>query len=100
MSRLGNFTQQPREVKYYTITYVDFLDATIPEVLNQVTPTIIISPVTTPVLVVTAAVSGDDLVRLLISGGEDGVEYKVEVIVGTDNDQVKEDEVTINVRDD
>ncbi len=99
MSVLGSFIQQPREAKYYTIDYSCWLDATIPETLNPGVPQIIISPITAPALVVTAGVTGDDQVRMLISGGVDGERYKIEVIVGTSESQIDESEVKITVRD-
>jgi len=99
MSVLGSFIQQPREAKYYTIDYSCFLDATIPETLNPGVPTIIVSPVTAPTLVVTGAVTGDDQVRMLVSGGVDGERYKVEVVVGTSEGQIDESEFKITVRD-
>jgi len=100
MAILGSFIQQPREALYYTIDYSCFLDPDIPEVLNSGVPSIIISPITAPALVVVGQVLvQDNQVRMLVSGGNDGTRYKVEVIVGTDQSQVKEDEFKITVRD-
>ena len=100
MAILGSFIQQPREALYYTIDYSCFLDPDIPEILNAGVPSIIISPITAPALVVVGQVLvQDNQVRMLVSGGNDGTRYKVEVIVGTDQSQVKEDEFKITVRD-
>ncbi len=100
MAILGSFIQQPREALYYTIDYSCFLDPDIPEVLNSGVPSIIISPITAPALVVVGQMlPGDNQVRMLVSGGNDGTRYKVEVIVGTDQSQIKEDEFKITVRD-
>ncbi len=100
MAVLGSFIQQPREALYYTIDYTCFLDPDIPEILNAGVPSIIISPITTPALVVVGQILvGDNQVRTLVSGGLDGTRYKIEIIVGTDQSQVKEDEFKITVRD-
>ncbi len=100
MAILGSFIQQPREALFYTIDYTCFLDPDIPEVLNPGVPTIIVSPITAPALVAVGQVLvGDDQIRLLVSGGLDGTRYKIEVVVGTDQGQVKEDEFKITVRD-
>ncbi len=99
MAILGSFVQQPREAIFYTIDYTCFFDATIPEILNPGPPTIIISPVTTPALVVVGQRLNDIQIRTLVSGGLDGTRYKIEVIVGTDQSQIKEDEFKITVRD-
>ncbi len=100
MAVLGSFIQQPREALYYTIDYSCFLDPDIPEILNAGVPSIIISPTTAPALVVVGQVLvQDNQVRMLVSGGNDGTRYKVEVVVGTDQSQIKEDEFKITVRD-
>ncbi len=99
MAILGSFVQQPREAIFYTIDYTCFLDPDIPELLNPGPPTIIISPVTAPVLVAVGQRLSDLQIRMLVSGGLDGTRYKIEVVVGTDQSQVKEDEVKITVRD-
>ena len=100
MAVLGSFIQQPREALYYTIDYTCFLDPDIPEILNAGVPSIIISPITAPALVVVGQVLvQDNQVRMLVSGGNDGIRYKVEVVVGTDQSQIKEDEFKITVRD-
>ena len=97
--RLGIFNQQPREALFYSIDYSCWLDATIPEALNDVEPLIIITPSTEQPLVVTPETIVPNRVRLLISGGVDGTTYKVEVIATTDAGQTQESEVTIRVRD-
>lgn len=98
MSVLGSFVQQPREAIYYTIDYSCWLDTTIPETLDVTPPTVVVTPTTSPVLVATAAVSGDRI-KVLVSGGLDGEQYKVEVVVGTSESQIKEDEIVIQVQD-
>jgi len=99
MAVLGSFVQQPREALYYTIDYSCWLDDSIPEALTPGLPTLIVSPVTVPALVVSGTVVDPDKVTLLVSGGLDRTSYKIEIIVGTDNNQIKESEVKIKVRD-
>jgi len=99
MAILGSFIQQPREALYYTIDYTCFFDATVSEILDPGPPTIIISPITTPILVVVGQRFSDFQIRMLVSGGLDGTRYKIEVVVGTDQGQIKEDEFKITVRD-
>ncbi len=100
MAVLGSFIQQPREALFYTIDYTCFLDPDIPEVLDPGVPQTIVSPITAPALVVVSQILvADNQIRLLVSGGLDGTRYKVEVVMGTDQSQIKENEFKITVRD-
>jgi hypothetical protein len=99
MAVLGAYVQQPREAISYVIDYSCWLDAAAVEILDPGVPTLIITPATTPPLVVTGAISGTDKVKLLVSGGIDGTQYKNEVVVSTSEGQIKEDEVKFTIRD-
>lgn len=98
MAQLGAFEQQPREVLFYTLDYQYFLDASIPELLTG-SPVIYVSPSTAPGLAAVGAVEDDTKVRVQISGGVSGTRYKVEVNVGTDAGQTKEDEFYVRVQE-
>jgi hypothetical protein len=98
MSVLGNVVQQPREALHYTIDYSCWLDTVAGEVLDP-SINVIVSPTTTPALVVQAALSGTTAIQLLVSGGEDQTQYKVEIVALTSLSQIKEDEIKVTVRD-
>jgi len=99
MAKLGNFSQQPNEALYYTIDYSYWLDTTAGEILDTGTPTIEISPSTSPALVVAPQVTASDQMKMLISGGKNGTLYNVEFRVLTSAGQIKEDELLIRVLD-
>lgn len=92
MSILGNFIKQPAETESYSITYEDDLigaDA-IASAVTFVEPlglTIVTTSVATP------------RVKVLTSGGTDGVKYKVTVTSTTDDGRILQDEFFIKIKD-
>lgn len=88
--RLGKFKQAPLENRRYFIDYSDWLD----QGETLVSPLIVnVVETTTPPLTITSnAISTDGLgVVFYVSGGLDGEEYQVDIIVTTSSAQVKED---------
>lgn len=88
--RLGKFKQAPLENRRYFVDYSDWLDVgetlTAPPVLSVVETT---SP---PLTISSDAISSDSLgVVFYVSGGLDGEEYQVDLVVTTSLGQVKED---------
>ena len=88
--KLGKFKQAPLEKRRYFTDYSDWLDTgeTIvdPAVLNVI-------QVTTPALVVDDISLSTDSTGVIfyVSGGLDGEEYQVDIIVNTSANQTKED---------
>lgn len=91
--RVGTITQQPNERKWYSIDYREALDAG--DRINQVEAV----TVTPEGLTATAMLPNDERVRLLLSGGQDGVTYKVTVQVRTVADELWEDELMVRVKE-
>lgn len=88
--RLGKFKQAPLEKRRYFVDYSDWLDTG--ETLSG-TPTLNVIGTTTPPLVADGiALSTDSTgVVFYISGGLDGEEYQVDILVNTTATQTKED---------
>lgn len=94
--RLGKFKQAPLEKRRYFVDYSEWLD----EGETLVTPlTFSILNVTTPPLTVTdSSISTDSLgVVFFVSGGLDGQQYQVDLIVNTSAGQIKEDNFLYNI---
>ena len=91
--KVGSITKQPREIKSITIRYDDALDEGDSIILIDSWS---VEPpnemVINPTLVAT------DRVRIWISEGVDGREYKATVIVSTNGGERHEDELIVKVR--
>lgn len=94
--KLGNFKKQPTEVLDYDIDYSQWiptgdtlLNATavvdIVGIGNLIVASIVVTPLT-------------NIVKLWISGGVDGVTYKVTVTTATNGGRTKEDELQFTVK--
>jgi hypothetical protein len=87
--KLSTFKQTPQEKKRYTISYSDWLDA------GEVADSVVygIDNVTVPPLLVeSSAIQVDGLgVSFYVSGGLDGEEYQLNILMETDAGQRKED---------
>jgi hypothetical protein len=96
---LARFRVQPAEKRKFTVDYTNRLGAG--ELLTAVLSTTIdpIS-VTTPFVISAAVETTQDKVTMYSSGGEDGVDYKVELLVQTSDMDVQwEDEIIFIVED-
>jgi hypothetical protein len=88
--KLGKFKQTPVEKRRYFVDYTDWLDAG--ETLSG-TPTLNVIGTTIPPLVADGIALSTDSTGVIfyVSGGLDGEEYQVDIIVGTTATQTKED---------
>jgi hypothetical protein len=88
--RLGKFKQAPLERRRYFVDYSDWLDTG--EIISP-SPVLNVIETTTPPLVVDgiALGTGNTGVVFYVSGGLDGEEYQVDIIINTSTAQVKED---------
>jgi len=96
---LARFRQQPAEKRKFTVDYTNRLNAG--ELLTAViSATIDPISATTPLVVSAAVETTQDKVTMYTSGGEDGTEYKVELLVQTSDLDVQwEDEIIFLVED-
>lgn len=93
MAVIGVWTQQPADQLDYDLDYgAKFLTSG---------DTVIGSAVSSSPsgLTVTDLVVGGDTIKLWVSGGTDGVRYRVQVTATTDHGRVKQDEVMFNIRE-
>jgi len=93
----GQISQQPNEVLRRIINYQRWLE--VGEVIETIA--IAITPVTSPVLVISNLIIDPDGTRIAYntSGGLDGCGYTVEFTVTTSVGQVREDEVLIGIKE-
>ena len=91
--KLGTKTKQPGERRSYTINYDDAMtdDDTVLTAVLKTAP-----PVELTVNQITVI---SPRVRFFVSGGTDGVSYKLTFVVTTNDGVVFEDEVTIKVKE-
>lgn len=89
---LGNFNKQPVEVKDYDIDYSEWLSPgdTVQSAVVVVAPT---------GLVIDSTFTSDTAVKVWLSGGTTGTQYKLTVTTTTADGRVKEDEFKIRVKD-
>jgi hypothetical protein len=95
MPILEKFTKQPVEVQDYDLHFTDWLAA-----LGDTAPG--------PAGAVAVADAGitldyftltDGVVKVWLSGGADGIEYKVTVTLTTTGGRVKQDEISVKVKE-
>ncbi|MGE0677763.1 hypothetical protein [Pseudolabrys sp.] len=92
---LAKYKKAPADVKRYAIDYSDWLDSgeTIDSVSFAVSPSGALS-------VPSNEISDDELsVTYFVSGGNDGVTYRVVVTIVTSGGQIKEDLILFVVRE-
>lgn len=93
MTILGTFTKQPLEVIDYDIDYSDWLSDT----------DFLVSDVTTVdgsgLIIDSSIVLAPDVLKIWLSGGTDGLTYKITALITTDDGRVKEDEFRIRIKD-
>jgi hypothetical protein len=98
MSLLGNFTKQPAEVETYSISYNDDLTAND----NLLSSIAAVSGSDSALVVDYVAVieqPTDHRVRVKLSGGTNGVRYKVSVTTTTADGRVLQDEFFVKIKD-
>ena len=89
---LGNFNKQPVEVKDYDIDYTEWLT----QGDSVQGATVVVVPTG---LTVDSIFTSDKTVKLWLSGGTTGTQYKLTVTTTTEDGRVKEDEFKVRVRD-
>jgi hypothetical protein len=90
--KLGSVNKQPGETESYTVSYEDALTTGDNLVSTSVTSTPSGLTIAAPFVV-------SPRVRMFISGGTDGVSYKIEVTTVTADGRVLEDEFTVKVKE-
>lgn len=92
MAILGKFTKQPVEVQDYDIDFTDYLagqnDAAVSHTVTAETGVTVLS---------SALTAG--VVKVFVSGGEDGSSYKVSATVTTQGGRVKQGDILVRVRE-
>lgn len=91
--RVGTITQQPNERKWYSIDYSEALDPG--DRLSSV-EAVTVEPEGASVV---STLPDESRVRLQVSGGQDGLTYKVTVQVRTVSDELWEDELMVRVKE-
>lgn len=99
MAILGKFIQSPIERKRYLLEYADWFT-------NSANPSGTISsvvfssiPATTPAEVDAYEINDPATsITIFISGGLNGVQYRILVTITTSDGQIKEDEIIVTVR--
>jgi hypothetical protein len=94
--KLGNFKKQPAEVLDYDIDYTAWM----PTGDTLLSATAVVDIVGAGSLIVDSIVvtSSTNIVKLWMSGGVDGVAYKVTVTIITNGGRAKEDEIQFSVK--
>lgn len=93
MAVVGTFKKQPVEVLDYDIDFTTFLDGidTLLSAIATVEPT--------GSLTIDSVSANGDRVKVWLSGGTDGLSYKVTVTATTTDGRVKQDEFKVRVKE-
>ena len=92
MSVLARFTKQPVEVQDYDIDFTDYLTA-----LSDTAASPVVSVETGLTLMASNLTSG--IVKVFVSGGVDGNQYKVSATITTAGGRVKQGDIVIRVKE-
>lgn len=92
MSVLARFTKQPVEVQDYDIDFTDYLTA-----LSDTAVSHVVSVETGLTLMASNLTSG--IVKVFVSGGVDGNQYKVSATITTAGGRVKQGDIMIRVKE-
>lgn len=92
MGIVGSYTKQPREVLDYDISFEDFIESGD----SLVSADVSVSPAG---LTIDSHLVIGDRVKVWLSGGTNGVTYKVTALVTTDFGRTKEDEIKVKVKE-
>lgn len=92
MAIVGSYKQQPSDVLDYAFDYSDFLqvDDSLLSATSSVTPS---------GLTVNAPFVSDKQIKFWVSGGTDGVKYKLTITATTAVGRVKQDEAYITIKE-
>ena len=96
---LARYEKQPLEVKDYDVSYVPWLLAMSDTLSALTTSVVCLTTPTNTTLEVDSTTVTDDAVKVWISGGTDGEQYKVTLRVTTTGGRVDESELIFRVRD-
>lgn len=92
MSVLGRYKKQPGETLDYDIYYTEFFSVRTDHLNTAVTT------VQTGITLVSQTLIGDSI-KIKLSGGTNGVTYKITVSMTTTTDIIKEDEFYVTVKE-
>jgi hypothetical protein len=92
MSILGKFNKQPIEVQDYDIDFTSYLEGFNDVALSHVAAA-------EAGLEILGSSRSEGVVKVFVSGGTDGVSYKVSVTVTTQGGRVKQGDILIKVRE-
>lgn len=92
MSILGKFTKQPVEVQDYDFDFNDYL--------TSVSDTAVSHTVVADTGITVAFSSlAAGIVKVFVSGGTDGEQYKVSATITTDGGRIKQGDILVKVKD-
>lgn len=89
---LAKFTKQPAETQDYDIDFVDYLE------FHNDLPLSFSVTAGAGLVVASAALMGS-AVKIFVTGGEDGEEYKVSATLTTQGGRVKQGDILIRVKE-
>lgn len=96
---LAKYEKQPLEVKDYDVDYAPWLTAITDTLASLATSVVCLTDATDETLEVDSTTFTDDTVKVWISGGTDGEQYKLTLRVTTTGGRVDESELIFRVRD-
>lgn len=94
---LGKFDKQPGEIEVYGVQYTDATD--FDEVILAATASVIDTSGATSTMLLSPCTISDKTVRVQATGGTDGAEYKMTIVVDTSSGRRMEDELIIRVKE-
>lgn len=92
MSILGKFTKQPVEIQDYDFDFTDYLTSVSDTVASHS------AVAETGVTIPTTSRNGN-VVKVFVSGGEDGGQYKISATITTAGGRVKQGDIIIKVKE-
>lgn len=96
---LAKYEKQPLEVKDYDVDYTPWLTTITDTLASLATSVVCLTDATDETLEVDSTTFTDDTVKVWISGGTDGEQYKLTLRVTTTGGRVDESELIFRVRD-
>lgn len=96
---LAKYEKQPLEVKDYDVDYTPWLTTITDTLASLATSVVCLTDATDETLEVDSTTFSDDTVKVWISGGTDGEQYKLTLRVTTTGGRVDESELIFRVRD-
>lgn len=93
---LGKFTKQPADVQDYDISYADWL-ADLSD--TAVSAAVTISGPDTSATIVSSLNAPSGIVKVWVTGGTSGSQYKVTSTLTTTGGRIKQAEITVKVKE-